>query len=560
MKQELVNRSIFLGVALMLVLLGGLTACGPSAIKPTVFNTTQPTIVAPSYEVDVLVPGSYFHGIHGLTFDSQDNLYAGSVIGQTIYKIVTKGGKVEISEYIGSPEGLADDLEFGPDGQLYWTSYISGKVRTKAGDKVKALAEGLPGVNSIAFKQDGRLFVGEVFLGDSLYEIDIKGEKAHRVIARGIGGLNGFDFGPDGKLYGPLWFKGEIVRVDVDTGQMETVAEGFKTPAAVNFDSKGNLFVVDTNAGEVVQVDIKTGEKKVIANVLPSIDNLALNSKDELFISNMSTSGIYRVDVKTGKVDTIVEGKLTCPGGIDVAGETIYLADIFALRQIDGNTGEVTTLERSHADHIEYPFAASVKGDKVFLTSWFVGTVQEFDLKTKKITRTFYGFVAPYEVLPLDDGSLLVAELGKGRIVRVSGAEGEKRDVVTEGLVSPIGLALADKNNVYVTEAIVGRVTTVNLTTGEKKVVTSGLAVPEGIAVQANGKILVVETGLRRLVEIDPKSGAKTPIVKDLAIGLISIPETANPFGAMNDVAVSDSGAIYVTGDVENVLYKITRK
>ena len=96
--------------------------------------------------------------------------------------------------------------------------------------------------------------------------------------------------------------------------------------------------------------------------------------------------------------------------------------------------------------------------------------------------------------------------------------------------------------------------------TAEKKVVTSGLAVPEGIAVQANGKILVVETGLRRLVEIDPKSGAKTPIVKGLAIGLISIPETVNPFGAINDVSVSNSGAIYVTGDVENVLYKITRK
>ncbi len=65
---------------------------------------------------------------------------------------------------------------------------------------------------------------------------------------------------------------------------------------------------------------------------------------------------------------------------------------------------------------------------------------------------------------------------------------------------------------------------------------------------------------MRQLSEIDAASGAKTPIVKNLAIGLMPIPETKNPFGVMNDVEVSDSGAIYVTGEVENVLHKITRK
>ncbi len=560
MKSSLYKEIIALITVLMLVVISELTACATSAIKPVMFPSTQPTILAPGYEVKVLVPGSYFHGIHGLAFDSKDNLYAGSVVGQTIYKILIKGNDVKVSEYIGPPAGLADDLDFSPEGQLYWTSYISGKVRAQAGEQVKTLAEGFPGANSIAFKQDGRLFFTEVFLGDALYEVDITGIKAPRQIAFGLGGLNGFDFGPDGKLYGPLWFKGQIVRIDVDTGQIETVAEGFRIPAAVNFDSKGNLYVVDTNTGEIVRVDIKTGGKKVIAKALPSIDNLAFNSKDELFISNMSTNGIYRVDTETGKVDTLVEGKLTCPGGIGVAGETVYLADVFALRQIDGNTGEVTTLERVHADHMDYPFAASVRGDKVYLSSWFTGSIQEFDLRSRKIVKTLHGFAAPYEVLPLDDGSVLVAELAKGRIVKVSVAEGDKKEVIAEGLVTPLGLALVDKDNIYVTEALIGRVTKVNLIDGGKQTVVSGLAVPKGIAVQSNGKILVVEAGLRQLSEIDPISGIKTPVVKNLAVGLMPIPETKNPFGIFNDVAVSASGVIYVTGDIENVLYKITRK
>ncbi|HBT06597.1 MAG TPA: hypothetical protein DEB22_09265, partial [Alcanivorax sp.] len=63
-----------------------------------------------------------------------------------------------------------------------------------------------------------RLFATQVFMGDALYEIDRSGEQPPRKIIEGMGGLNGFEFGPDGHLYGPLWFKGEVVRVNVESG------------------------------------------------------------------------------------------------------------------------------------------------------------------------------------------------------------------------------------------------------------------------------------------------------------------------------------------------------
>src|SRR5438270_506065 len=106
-----------------------------------------------------------------------------------------------------------------------------------------------------------------VFLGDALYEIDTEGAKPPRMIMEKMGGLNGFEFGPDDKLYGPLWFKGQVVKIDVDNAELSLVADGFKTPAAVNFDSKGNLWVVDTALGQLVRVDPKSGEKKVIAQL-----------------------------------------------------------------------------------------------------------------------------------------------------------------------------------------------------------------------------------------------------------------------------------------------------
>jgi sugar lactone lactonase YvrE len=535
----------------------------PTPSHSAEFQSAMPAAVDPQYQIKILVPGSHFHGIHGLTFDKQDQLYAGSVVGQSIYRVDTKTGEVKV--HVGPPLGMADDLEFGPDGRLCYTSFLLGKLHCMDKDgQVKVLAEGLPGLNSLAFDSKGRLFATQVFLGDALYEIDLSGGMKTRKIAEKMGGFNGFDVGSDGKLYGPVWFKGEIARIDPDTGSMETVAKGFKVPAAANFDSKGNLYVVDTAAGEVVRVDVKSGKKTVVAKVDPSIDNLAIDSRDRIFISNMANNGIYEIDPKAHKARPVVEGKLACAGGVAVVSgkeaDTLYLTDVFSLRRADGNTGKVKTIARMHQEgaHLEYPFTVSVKGDSLTLTSWFTGTVQEVDRKSGHVKRTLGGFKAPGHALLMDDGSLIVAEIATGSILRVKGSEGKERTTVSQGLVAPTYLAAATPNAVYVTEAA-GTVSRVDLASGEKKVIASGLRMPEGVAVVKSDKLVVVETAAKQLTEIDLKTGATKPLVKDLAVGFPAVPGTPPP-GIITGVAVSKSGAIYVTGDVENVVYKITLK
>ena len=57
------------------------------------------------------------------------------------------------------------------------------------------------------------------------------------------------------------------------TGAVSDVADGFTVPAAVNFDSKGNLFAEDIAMGEVMQIDVAIGEKKRIVQLQPPIDN-----------------------------------------------------------------------------------------------------------------------------------------------------------------------------------------------------------------------------------------------------------------------------------------------
>jgi len=530
------------------------------------FSTAMPTIVDPRYKISVLVSGSDFHGIHGLTFDSLDTIYTGSVAGQTIYKVCPETGKIQV--YVGPPYGVADDLEFGPDGRLYWTTMPVGKVYCKSADgAITTLAEGLPGTNALAFNQEGRLFVSQVFMGDALWEIDLSGGKNNRKVAESLGGLNGFDFGPDGKIYGPLWFKRAVARVDPESGQIEVVADGFQVPAAANFDSKGNLYVVDSAAGEVIRVDVKTGEKTLVAKVDPSIDNLAINSKDRLFITNMANNGIYEIDTNTGKARTVVEGKLACPGGIAVTSEngsdTLHLADLFSYRKVDGFTGKFTTVARSlHAAGpyiVEYPMSVSIQGNTVILTSWFTGSVQEMDRVTGESKRVLHGFKAPSHALMMTDGSLIVAEMVTGSLLKVTGEKEEDRTVIAKGLIVPTYLSFISSDAVFVTEYLAGTVARIDLGSGEKTIVASGLSMPEGIAVNTDGKLLVVETGTRMLTEIDPATGAVKPIAINLAAGMSSFPGGAPP-GVITGVAVSDSGSIYVTGDIENVIYKITPK
>jgi len=156
----------------------------------------------------------------------------------------------------------------------------------------------------------------------------------------------------------------------------------------------------------------------------------------------------------------------------------------------------------------------------------------------------------------MDDGSIIVAEVGTGSLVKVTGQEGKERAVIVKDLIVPTYLAPAGPDAVYLTEAMAGTVSRIDLGSGAKTVVASGLRMPEGVAVLPDGKLAVVETGTRQLLKIDPATGAITPLVINLAAGFPAYPGGLPPY-LITGVAVSDSGTIYVTGDLENVLYKI---
>jgi sugar lactone lactonase YvrE len=526
----------------------------------------------PEYSQQFLVPGSWFHGVHGLAFNKDDQLFAGSVIGQTLYRVQVDTG--EVDRVIDAPTGMADDIAFADDGTMAWTAFLLGKVYVrKPNGKTIEVANGMSGPNSIAFGKDGRLFVSEVFLGDALYEIDLKNvDKPDfkpfpradlRRIAEKMGGLNGFEIHrDDGFLYGPLWFKGEVVKINLETGAIDVIASGFKIPAAANIDpqNRDNLYVVDTGTGGVWSVSLTSKSKKLVASLKPGLDNLAFDSRGRLFVTSMTDNGIYLVDKHTGAARTIVEGKLAVPTDLAVSTEggkeTVHVADVFSYRTVDGQSGAVSDVLRVHGDTHAYPIGISVGPRYVLLSSWFSNTVEKVDRKTGKLVETMTGFAAPVDALEGADGSIYVAELASGNLVKVS-PDGKARSVAAKELRGPVAMAQGPGNVIYITEIAGGAVLQIDVATGARRVVADGLAGPEGIDVGSDGRLFVAEVGQKRVVAIDPSSGAKTVIASNLDIGLAPFPG-GPPALVPTGVAVARSGNVYVSSDIRNSLYKLT--
>lgn len=557
------------------------SAAPPAKAPPAAASTAPPTaptralpVATPPREYDqqFLVPGSSFHGVHGIAFNKDDQLFAGSVIGQTLYHVQVDSG--EVDRIVEPPTGMADDIAFADDGTMAWTAFLMGKVYVRRPNgKIIEVANGLSGPSGIAFSKDGRLFVSEAFLGDALYEIDIKNvdKPDFKSIARGdlrriaekLGGLDGFEIHrDDGFLYGALWFKGEAVKINVETGAVEVIASGFTAPAAANLDpqNRDNLFVVDAATGNIWSVSLTSKAKKLVATLKSGLDNLAFDSRGRLFVTSTTDNAIYMVDKQTGAARAIVEGKLASPGDLAVTVENnkeiVHVADVFSYRTVDGASGAVSDVLRASGDTRSYPFGISVGPRHVLLSSWLSNTVEKVDRKTNKLVATLGDFAQPVDAIEANDGMLYVAEMGSGNLVKVS-ADGKTRSTLVKDLRGPVAMAQGAGNVVYVTEIAAGAVTQIDTASGARKVVADGLSGPEGIDVGPDGKLFVAEVGQKRVVSIDPATGAKKVIASNLDIGLPTYPG-GPPALVPTGVAVAKSGTVYVSSDLRNALYKLT--
>lgn len=139
--------------------------------------------------------------------------------------------------------------------------------------------------------------------------------------------------------------KGSVIRVDVESGAITTIATGFKLPNGLAVDRLGNLFVTDLIAGTVSKVTsdgtVSTfASGPLLAPVLIPQIGLALGPNDlafdqkgtALYVSNVGQGTIVKIQVREdGTAGAITNfSKVPTPDGVgfDVKGN-LYVTSPF---------------------------------------------------------------------------------------------------------------------------------------------------------------------------------------------------------------------------------------
>ena len=509
----------------------------------------------------IFIQGSSIHGAEGITFDPTGNLWVAHLLPEMISEIDPATGAI-LTQF-DSAKGIVapSDLVFDEQGVLYWASWYTGVVGSiNEMGKVSIIAKLLPGTGALVRSPEGRLFAASCGMDDSaIYEIYPEQRQSSRLIVGDLGdcAFKAGSWGPDGLLYGARSSTGEIVRVNVDSGEIQPAFSGLTYPVNVKFDAQGRLIVADSQTGEITRIDPSTGVKTLLVTLTPGTFGLALDAQDRLYVSNEIEGSI--VEIATDDTLRIVQpAGLIFPGGIAITDDTLYVADFLSVRQFNRQSGEqVASLYRTTASELKYLLTVAIDGDKVLLTSWLSNTVQRLDPATHTIMATYDDFNVPLNAIAFQ-GDLIVAELGSGSVVRAQGDDPTQRETLVKDLAVPTGLA-ATERDLWVADMATGTIWQIianGVTLPEPKLIAQQLAVPEGLAVTDDGKFLVVvEVAARRLSLIDLSTGLVKPLAEDLAIG-VTATRFFHPTWIFNGVAIDEEGQVYVTSDKSNVIYR----
>lgn len=522
-------------------------------------DSTESPLFTAETKMEVIASGANLAGANGLAIGPDGLLYVASVLGSSITVLNPDTG--EIVKIFDADDGVVgpDDLAFGADGSWYWTSIMTGEVAgfSAEGDKIVA-AQLTPGVNPITFSDDGRLFVSQCFFATNLYEIDPAGIQPARLISDELGpgcGLNGMDWGPDGRLYGPRWFNHEVVSFDVNDNSMRTEVSGLNTPAAVKFDQLGRLHVLDTGTGAVLRAD--ADDLLEVAKFTPGLDNFVFDQQGRIFVSSFTDGFIKRVNLD-GSVTELQPGGMAHSGGLAFHKGDIVSADLHAIRGYRTN-GEESFVQRNVLGVGKMGGALNLAsdGEQLILTSWVDGDVRIWDQQQQTRIWEKTGLLGPVAAIRYA-GLIVVSEHGKQRVVGFSADDASTETVIAEDLPAPSGLATSD-GALYVTDRALGQV--LRLAHDGKflnppELVIENLTTPEGITIISDEFVVVeADKGEITLISAD---GSRRMLGK-IPAGSQAASPLQPPSQIFNGITQDDEGNLYVAGETERQLYKISR-
>jgi sugar lactone lactonase YvrE len=553
---------------------------------------------------DRLATTAQLNSPHGVAVDTSGNLFIADTSNHRVRRVDAVTGRITTVAGTGTRGYDGDDapaasalLNFpfsvAVDGagnlfvadsfnnRIRRVDAVTGRIATVAGtgeggydgDDKPATSARLNLPSAVAVDGAGRLYIAD-YGNNRIRRVDASGTIL-TVAGTGIGGYDGDDgpatsarlFNPEGialdtlgSLYIADFENNRIRRVDVETGQIRTVAgtgvagfdgdDGIATsalldgPFGVTADTSGNLYVADSRNHRIRRVDAATGrittfvgtgegsfggdDTSAVEARLSLPAGLAFDPANNLYIADASNHRVRRVDAVTGRIATIAgtgeagyggdgvpatTATLQTPFGVAVdAVGNVYIADRGnnRVRRVDA-AGEITTVAGtgeagyggdgmpSTAALLDAPSGVAVDAS---------GNVYVADTNNHRVRRVdaVTGIIAT------------VAGTGEG------GFNGDGRSAASARLNAPATVAVGTGGDLYIADTanhrirrvdVAGRITTAAGTgtggfTDDRPAVAARLNFPEGVAVDASGNVYIADTANLRIRRVDASGRIST--------------------------------------------------
>ena len=528
-----------------------------ASLDPSRYPAANST-AADGWRLDRLTLPSRLFGANGLRTAPDGRIYVAQVTGSQISALDLATGRLDTVSAKGGDIIAPDDVAFGPNGDLYATEVMDGRVSVRdTGGRTRVLRDDLPCANGITVHQ-GRLFINECREGGRLVELDLNGGPT-RILADDLPSPNAMEVGPDGMLYFPLMTANEIWRIDPEGAEPQRVAGDLGVPDAVKFDSMGFIVSTQVATGQVLRIDPRSGERALLAQLKPGLDNLTFVG-DRLFVSNFS--GEITEILPGGDTSTVLPGGLNWPLGLAVGDDgNLYVADgtYFYVVRADGSLETVGMLFSPGYPGFLRGLASTGPGTFVVTTSG--GQIARYRPADGETDYLADGFDQLYGVAVGPVDTIVFAELGTGRVHSLRSGNIE---VLASALQDPVGVAFDPNGSPLVAESGAGRVVRL---AGSTETVIDGLQRPQGILV-ADETLYIVDAGTKEVIALDLDAGHRRTIASGLPVGpppgvepkpLKGMPPFSGPQGPFAGIAAGPDGTLYVSADGDGSVLALRR-
>jgi sugar lactone lactonase YvrE len=311
-------------------------------------------------------------------------------------------------------------------------------------------------------------------------------------------------------------------------GSWDAEQSPLQNPFGVDFDSKGNMYVVELGGGRVHRIDTDgnlariagDGSKSYTGDGGPAIDatfngmhNGAVTNDDQLLIADSWNHCVRKIDLASGKIDTIIG-----------TGKEGFSGDGGLARDATFNFVMCISLNRNK-DLVHIVDLKNRRVRNVDLKSGLVSTVAgngEKGIPKNGSKATQSPLVDPRAVASDADGNLYVLERG-GNALRVVRTDGTIQTVAGSGekghqdgppleatFGSPKHVCSDDKGRVYIADDLNGAIrrydpktsrveTVLGRGTGDAKI---QLLHPHGVCFH-DGTLYVVDSGNHRILRVN---------------------------------------------------------